>query len=478
MKNYNSQNNIDNTDNLVKQFTRLFNFWPFFLVSIILSLSISYIYLRYVDFEFKSQARIEIIDKAQDSEMALPTAMTVFNRSMINLDNEIGVLNSFSLHKRSVSSLRSNIKYYSIGRIKTSETHISEWYDDFDLIFNIDTDSITQKQSYIISSDKSNLYIDKYNSNDELLKSFTFDGLTTKTDKNELPFSLEIRQDSKPEINRMISFFPYNETVDTYRSIVKVNESSPNSDQLDLSITYPNKLIGNDYLNSLISEFDKDGIKDRQLEYQRTIQFVDSRSGFLALELEKIEKRKEEFKKEKKLSDIKYDASINANQKFEYSSEIFTSRSQKELVLLLKEGLENKSFQLMPVNIGIDNPNLNLLISEYNLILKERDKYLLSAGANNSFVKNLEKQLSDYSKNITISVNNYLNSLEIIISNLESKEKEYSAIYEDIPEIEKILRSIERELEVKESLFLLLLQKKGGSFYQLCRCKTFYKNYR
>ena len=31
-------------------------------------------------------ATLEIIDKAQDSEMALPTAMTVFNRSLINID--------------------------------------------------------------------------------------------------------------------------------------------------------------------------------------------------------------------------------------------------------------------------------------------------------------------------------------------------------------------------------------------------------
>ena len=34
----------------------------------------------------------EIIDKAQDTEMSLPTNLTIFNRSMINLENEIGVL--------------------------------------------------------------------------------------------------------------------------------------------------------------------------------------------------------------------------------------------------------------------------------------------------------------------------------------------------------------------------------------------------
>ena len=59
-----------------------------------------------------------------------------------------------------------------------------------------------------------------------------------------------------------------------------------------------------------------------------------------------------------------------------------------------------------------------------------------------------------------LSISNYLESLKKTIDNLENKESEVASIYNSIPENEKILRSIERELTVKESLFLLLLQKK------------------
>ena len=50
--------------------------------------------------------------------MALPTSMTIFNRSMINLDNEIGVLSSFDIHSKAVRALNSNVKYYTKGNIK------------------------------------------------------------------------------------------------------------------------------------------------------------------------------------------------------------------------------------------------------------------------------------------------------------------------------------------------------------------------
>ena len=50
--------------------------------------------------------------------MALPTSMTIFNRSMINLENEIGILTSYTLHEKVVKELNSNINYYSLEILK------------------------------------------------------------------------------------------------------------------------------------------------------------------------------------------------------------------------------------------------------------------------------------------------------------------------------------------------------------------------
>ena len=63
--------------------------WPYIISTLIISIILTSLYLRYQNNLYQTTATIEIIDKAQDSEMSLPTAMTVFNRSMINLENEI-----------------------------------------------------------------------------------------------------------------------------------------------------------------------------------------------------------------------------------------------------------------------------------------------------------------------------------------------------------------------------------------------------
>ena len=190
------------------------------------------------------------------------------------------------------------------------------------------------------------------------------------------------------------------------------------------------------------------------------MEFVDSRSDFLRMELEQIENNKQSFKEENNLSNIDSNADVNANKKILYNDEIFKFKSQRDLVLLLRDVIEDDKNKLIPLDIGIENINLNKLISEYNLTQKERDRYLLSAGPNNIVIKNLNSQLNEYRVNIERSLDNYLVSLDLSINNFEQKETEYTEVYKDIPENEKILRSIQRELEIKEALFLLLLQKR------------------
>ena len=128
-----NKNNLGlNNPNFKKTLFRYLAFWPYILVFVLISLFFSYTYLKYTNPVYSTQATIEVIDKAQDSEMSLPSAMTVFNRSMINLENEIGRLKSFDLNKEVVNSLKSNIKFFSVGDIQVTEHHIFEFFPDFD----------------------------------------------------------------------------------------------------------------------------------------------------------------------------------------------------------------------------------------------------------------------------------------------------------------------------------------------------------
>ncbi len=462
MKNIDTHKFTSEESDIKEEFFRYISFWPAFLISLFICITIAFFYLRYAEYQYVSKATIEILDKAQDSEMSLPTAMTVFNRSMVNLENESSVLNSFSLHKNAVNSDNFNINYYTIGVFKTSENHESEWYADYDLTLKIDPNDIKQFRSYNFSIDNNKLNIKMYFADEELIKSYSFPTLSTLNSDHDLPFDITIKNTSENilELDRKVSFYPADYIADKFRSLINITAVGKDSDQLNISLTHPNLTIATQYVNVLLSEFDRDGIIDKQFEYKNTINFVDERSVILSDELKQIELRKQDFKELNNLSDIKSDANIIVGQQYTYNEELFKFKSQKDLIVLLEENLKEHPLKLMPANIGIEDEGINNLINEYNILIKERKRYLLTAGPNNIFIKNLNNQLNDYMDNVLISINNAKNSLDLSISNITEKENEFASIYKSVPENEKILRSIERELEIKEKLFLLLLQKR------------------
>ena len=150
-KNYNTTE-IEFKDEIKKYFA----YWRFYLISLVFFLVIAFSYLRYKSPSYKTTAKIEILDEAQDSEMALPTAMTIFNRSMINLENEIGILQSTRLNELIVKSINSNVRFYSQGNINSVERHKSDWFESYSFQLKADSENLKNRQEYKLTLELDN----------------------------------------------------------------------------------------------------------------------------------------------------------------------------------------------------------------------------------------------------------------------------------------------------------------------------------
>ena len=131
------------------------------------------------------------------------------------------------------------------------------------------------------------------------------------------------------------------------------------------------------------------------------------------------------------------------------------------LAKLLAENIASqKVFELLPANIGIQNVSINQLVEGYNTSVLEYQKVHTSAGNNNPTLQVLVSALSNQKKNIINSVKGYQQQLQTTLAQSESAQRTAEGSFSSLPEKEKVLRSIERQQNLKESLYLLLLQKR------------------
>ena len=346
----------DEKANLKQEFRKYLRYWPWFAFALIISVISAYIYIRYAPRIYVTNAKIKILDESEGLE--LPTSAFIFKRSNINLENEIEILTSYRILKKVAYQQKLNTIFYEEGTIITSQ--IAELPFNFDQLVAPDSIGLGSRYSIDVDTDAfevTNLATKK------ITKIPNHDSYAMEHD---LPF--EISKDSSDAFKKsfgkryLVNFTVLNNATLALKSKLGVGSIGEQSDLLNLSMRGESTLLSERILNTLIAVFDNDGIKDRQLVSQRTLDFIDDRFIFLAQELDSIEIDRKEFKERNNLVNLEVDAQVGLELRSRSDEELFAVENQIALVGMLQNALEtNIEGGLLPANIGLENPNINKL---------------------------------------------------------------------------------------------------------------------
>jgi len=442
--------------NLKEILLKYLAYWPWFLAATVLSLWLGVVYLKYAPVTYNSVAKIKIIDESKEMNIAGDALSLLGGKSKVNLDNEVEVIKSYRLLTEVVTELQLDVAYYEKGTIKTTEI----WNPPFILNKSIGVSEINHTLSYTIV-----LGATAFTVTDATENSYSIPYQASEASTNELPFNLKPNEQSALPENKgktfKVALLPKKEAVMRLVHSLQVQSANKNSDILSLSLIGESIAKSEAIINTTIEKFNRDGILDRQMVSQNTLDFIDDRFMFLSQELDSIEGNKKDFKQRNNLLSIDADAELNLEKKAVGEQEIFKLETQIALSKLIKETIGSQTdFQLLPADIGFDNNSINNLVTEYNQVVLEREKLKASAGTNNPTVMVLTNQLNRAKENISQTVNSYQQQLRVSLKQLQQQQNLAGSQFTKLPEKEQLLRAIERQQSIKENLFLILLQKR------------------
>ena len=432
--------------------------WYWILLSTFFFIGLAWTYLSYAPEVYKVKGSLLI---RSDDRTGMTPEDFVFSElglgETANLENELQILKSYPVLNQVIDSLNLEFDYIkkegfkSIDLYDTSPIKVSILSKPTKKSFQ----EIDQK-TYTILPTSGETFTLFFGEEDSIAARFNipfYIGDTTLLiDKvTDFDFPLDITLHDRSE------------RLKYYLEALKI-QLLEDSDILTLSLEdeAPQRAI--DFINQLIAIYNQSIVKEKRAVAENTLQFIEERLQYITKELYEVEKKAERYMTRNEvpielessstfyLDEISNSDKVIAELKFQQSF-------IKNLQAYLSKPENTYNFLSSLPEIG-EASGFSATIQQYNDLLANREKLLLAANPENPQVLLIEEQINSLRGSVLASLSQINNDLQNRITQMQERVDPIVKRLNNIPKNQRELLQIMRQQQIKQSLFLFLLEKR------------------
>jgi tyrosine-protein kinase Etk/Wzc len=450
---------------------RYLHYWPAMLIFMILGYVVASIYNKFGIPIYSVESSILIAEEKSPSDNLFEGA---FGSGGSNLENEIGILKSYSLAEQTIDGMGINVSYFSKDFWKMSQLYgnlpiyVEAKWDKEQIVGGLFKLEVLDENSFELLVEEEGFQV--YNPKDPFYK--TWMG-ALNLPKSVFSFGEPIKGEFFNFTVNKVSINPgeviYFSLMDTpslalnYKNQLQARSYNSKASILAISLNTPVRRLGEDYVNRLTETYITQELKDKNRTAENTIKFIEQQLSGISDSLQLSENKLETYRSENQI----FDLSAKGDMIFENLQELEKEKIQIELNIKyyksIKDYLANNRVEdlILPSMSSQVDPLLNALIANLSELQTEKIRLTSNFSDETPRVKDINFRILNSIQTLKNNVNSTIANNEDLIADLNSRIRSIETEVNSLPETEKNLLGFERQFSLNEDLYIYLLEIKA-----------------